>query len=633
MFDMNELLSKKNQRIAMAFLGEKKDGCGRDGIRVSDFKEYWDINHERIETELRNVTYTPGVIMTHEIINAHGKRRIVSMLNTTDRYITRLLAQKLRRYVEPLFLPDSFAYQENKGTLQAVMRIKEYAEAGNEILVEVDLKNYFDSVPLDRMHQMISNNIRDQSVSLLIKSYLFCQLEMDDRILGKEVGLVQGNSISPILSNWYLHSLDVYMTEQGWNWIRFADNIYICAKTNSKAINIYNNLCEKIKTEYQLDINDNKSGIHDLYQQTILGYNLSRTKTGIDVKKKQYEKKEVYSNWNYSVVQKINKDYHIVQDGILCKKDYSMLFENDDCKHHIPVEIVDTLNIYGNITLSSNVLATLSSKKIGVSIFDKFGNLMGRYYPEGYGCHSAALLKQCELYSLPEKRLEMAKKMEIAGIHNMRSNLKYYHKKNGGLEQYIATLGDEITAINEGKSVDALLLIEARARQLYYSAFNHIIKTKGFRFEKRTKRPPADAINAMISFGNTLLYNQVLQMIWKTPLDPRIGVVHATNRRAHSLNLDFADIFKPIITDRVIFSLVNLKQINANKHFEKNESGGVYMTKEGKRIFLEEFMEKMNSKIIVQNESISYKQLIMREIRNYQNHVMHEKKYKPYKYY
>ena len=175
-------------------------------------------------------------------------------------------------------------------------------------------------------------------------------------------------------------------------------------------------------------------------------------------------------------------------------------------------------------------------------------------------------------------------------------------------------------------------MIEARARQLYYVAFNQILKNNEFKFLKRSKRPPLDEINAMLSFGNTLLYNQFLQIIWKTSLDPRIGIVHATNRRAHSLNLDFADIFKPIITDRIIFSLINLKQIKS-EHFERMEDGGIYLNKLGKRIFLEEFMEKLESKFVIKNESLTYKQLMINEVRNFQKHVINGEKHKPYKYY
>jgi len=129
------------------------------------------------------------------------------------------------------------------------------------------------------------------------------------------------------------------------------------------------------------------------------------------------------------------------------------------------------------------------------------------------------------------------------------------------------------------------------------------------------------------------LYNAFLQEIWKTPLDSRIGMVHAANRRDYSLNLDFADIFKPIITDRVIFSLINCQQIKRAEHFEHEEDGAVLLSKTGKRIFLREFEQKMNTKIVIKGESMSYRQLLLKEVRAYKNYVMTGEKYKPYKYY
>ena len=114
MFDVEELLSKRNQRNALEHLLSKKDGCGIDGIRISEFKEYWEVKHLNIEKEIREGTYTPGVVKTYEIVNNRGKQRIVSSLNVTDRMISRMLAQKLKRYIEPDFMPESFAYHIKK---------------------------------------------------------------------------------------------------------------------------------------------------------------------------------------------------------------------------------------------------------------------------------------------------------------------------------------------------------------------------------------------------------------------------------------------------------------------------------------------------------------------------------------
>ena len=269
-----------------------------------------------------------------------------------------------------------------------------------------------------------------------------------------------------------------------------------------------------------------------------------------------------------------------------------------------------------------------------MALIDSHGDLMGYYIPTGYDKSAKAVLKQCSIYLDERKRIDLARKFEVAGIHNMRANLRYYQKKRDQkeLDQIVQRLTQYIDEIEVAKSVDEMMLVEARARQDYYSAFNFILRQREFRFTKRTRRPPEDALNAMISFGNTLLYNAAYREIIKTSLDVRIGAVHAANRRNYSLNLDFADIFKPIIVDRVIFSLINCMQIKVEEHFEEKE-GGIYLNQEGKRLFLEEFEEKMRDVLVVRGKKFTYRKLLEHEIYAYQRFVMEGSSYRPYKYY
>ena len=178
-----------------------------------------------------------------------------------------------------------------------------------------------------------------------------------------------------------------------------------------------------------------------------------------------------------------------------------------------------------------------------------------------------------------------------------------------------------------------MMLIEARARGIYYSTFNRIINQKEFEFTKRTRRPPKDELNAMIGFGNTMLYNYFAQFVSKTSLDDRIGVVHATNNRAHSLSLDFADVFKPVIVDRLIFSMINKHQIKKEIHFCTSDKGGVYLNDVGKRLFVENFDKKLISKVVVKGEKTTYRYLMEHEVKEYAKFIERGKEYKAYKYY
>lgn len=635
MFSIDELFSKRNQKEAFEHFEKKKDSCGVDGIPLSELKEYWALNSEMIIASVKECSYIPGAVKVYEIINGKGKRREISNLNTVDKFISRLLAQKLRRYVEPEFLENSYAYQEGKGILDAVQKARQYMEQGNNVVVEIDLKNYFDSVRIEYLFQLIKNRITDQAVLSLIERYLYCEVMRDEEITKKQEGIVQGNPMSPVLSNLYLHELDLYLQEKGYFWIRFADDINIYTDSVNSANNIYSQTCQLLENSpWRLKINYDKSGVHNNGRaRRLLGYEFYVKKQQLEIRKCQYKQQNVYREWHPCVVQKVNREYHIIQNGVLNKKDYALLFENEDQRHHIPVEATQQLNIYGEITLTSSVLKTINEKNIRVVFLDKYGDLLGHFVPSEYSSSAIISEKQFSIYSDYKKRLELAKKFEISGIHNMRANIRYYNKKRKGeLEETVCALSACIAEVVKEQKVENLMLIEARARQNYYQAFNHIMENEDFRFFKRTRRPPEDNLNAMISFGNTLLYNCILQIIWRTSLDPRVGVVHATNSRSHTLNLDFADIFKPVIVDRVIFSLVNCHQIKS-EHFEE-KNGGMYINREGKKIFLTAFENKLNQKLVQkENKALTYRQLLEKEVRDYQHYIQEERKYKPYKYY
>lgn len=634
MFGIDELLSNRNQQEALEHLATKHDGCGADGMLLSEFPEYWEQNKERILTEIKNGTYSPGVIKTTEIINGQGKRRVISIMNTQDRFITRMLAQKLKRYIEPMFFESSHAYQEGKGVLTATNKAREYIEQGESIVVEIDIKDFFDTIPLDSLLDLLALYIKDGKIIQLVSSYLYCRLLVDDEIIPKKTGLVQGNPISPILSNLYLHALDLHMEQMKYHWIRFSDNIYVYCKNKDQAQNVFNHLNKCIPRDYSLQINIKKSGIYDVFQRVMLGYDFLQAKSGIEIRKHKYDTSAVYHNWRQCKVQKVNREYHIVEEGILTKKDYTLLFENDTGKFHIPVEVVDQLNFYGDVTITPNVFHALDKHNIKLSFFDKHGVLIGTYIPSTFDQDANTFIKQVQIYNNETERLALAKKMEIASIHNMRSNLKYYNKKEKHeLTFTIEYLSVCIKEVNEGRSINELLLIEARARQKYYQSFKDIIKVNGFLFEKRSKQPPRDAINALISFGNTLLYNEFLRIIQLTSISPKIGVVHATNRRSCSLNLDFADIFKPVIVDRVIFSLINCHQLRREEHFEGTDDGAVLLNKSGKKIFLQEFQDKLETHVNYKGKGFTYQGLMIEEVKLFGQYVAGNNKYSPYKYY
>ncbi len=422
------------------------------------------------------------------------------------------------------------------------------------------------------------------------------------------------------------------MEEQGYRFIRYADDIKIYTDDDQKASGCLADIKEKVK-EYGLTLSDNKSGVFESTKRFVLGYHFEK-KGNKWISSNRKLKSEYYSNWHSSAIQQVETEYHLINNGILSKKDFTILFENDSGKHYLPVESTDALNVYSEVIFTSNFFQFVSDHKLRISIFDKYGNGVGCFSGSSHGSLGRTMLKQAELYLNGDLRLAAAKTLMMAALHNVRSNIRYYNKKitSDTLTHAVSDMSESIKKINECKSIEDMMLIEARARQTYYNCFNSILSNEDFYFTMRTRRPPKDALNALISFGNTYMYNQIATEIMKTSLDIRIGIIHATNNRAESLNLDIAELFKPLIVDRVIFTLVNRRMIDTKNHFEEVNNGGIYLNNNGKRIFLEELRRKMHSKITIGQQMFSYETLIRNEVKKIYRLVVYGEKYKPYKY-
>lgn len=321
---------------------------------------------------------------------------------------------------------------------------------------------------------------------------------------------------------------------------------------------------------------------------------------------------------------------YIFSGGELKRKQNTIFFETEEGKKFVPVENTSEIMIFGEVTLNKKLLDFFSQKEIILHFFNYYGYYSGSYYPREHHNSGYMILKQAEHYMDSQKRLVLAKEFVVGSCANLLRNLNYYRNRDVEVAPQIERIEDFQARIDKADNVENLMALEGNIREQYYDSFNKIIKSDDFSMEKRTRRPPENQLNALISFGNSLTYTTVLSEIYKTHLDPRIGYLHTTNFRSFTLNLDVAEIFKPIITDRLIFSLTNKGQLQ-KKHFEE-ETGGILLKETGRKIFVKAFDERL--KQTIQHPSldkkVSYRRLIRLELYKLQKHLMEEQKYEPY---
>jgi CRISPR-associated protein Cas1 len=327
----------------------------------------------------------------------------------------------------------------------------------------------------------------------------------------------------------------------------------------------------------------------------------------------------------------MSESIYIFTSGELKRKHNTIYFETSDGqKKYLPIENVRDLHIFGEVTLNKEILEYLSQKEIILHFYNYYEYYVGSFYPREHYNSGYMILRQAEYYLDQEKRLELAKSFVKGAIDNIRKVLSYYTNRGKDLlKSKIQSIEDLAEGLEDCEKVDEIMGIEGNIRDIYYSCFNEITENEDFFIEERTKRPPSNYMNALISFGNSLLYTAILSEIYKTHLDPRIGYLHATNFRRFSLNLDIAEIFKPIIVDRIIFSLVNKKEITPKDFDEKLE--GVYLKEKGMKLFVQNFEEKMKTTIQYKDlGKISYRRLIRLELYKLEKHLLGEEKYSPY---
>lgn len=299
----------------------------------------------------------------------------------------------------------------------------------------------------------------------------------------------------------------------------------------------------------------------------------------------------------------MDKSYYLFSAKALHRKDNSLQVHlNDGTKRYVPIEKVRDLYLFSEASINLPLLRFLGKKGIHLHVFDYYGHYTGSFHPKEKRVSGELLVNQVRVYDAPAHRLRIAKSIISAAVHNISRNLKYYDARGCLLDdeiQEITSLSNRIASV---ENVPQLMGIEGNVRQIYYRAWSRILP-EDFAFDVRTRRPPQNEINALMSYMNMMVYTAVLSEIYKTPLNPLISFLHEPGEKRYSLSLDIAEIYKPLLADRIIFSVLNRGQVT-QKDFDE-ESGGFRLSENAVKVLAREFDEHMSQTF--KNKSIGRK--------------------------
>lgn len=337
----------------------------------------------------------------------------------------------------------------------------------------------------------------------------------------------------------------------------------------------------------------------------------------------------------------MKKTYYLFNPGQLERKDNTLKFtpviedgygeESAGSPRYLPVEDINEFYVFGSLRANSSLFNFLGQKDIAVHFFDYYENYTGSFMPKDSLLSGRMLLAQTSAFQNKKKRLLIAQKFIESAAYNMIKNLQYYNRRGKDMEDIIDIIKGYAAKLRETVSVDELMGTEGMIRQTYYDAFNLILND--FEMGNRTKQPPQNEVNALISFGNMMCYTLCLRAIHQTQLNPTISFLHTPGERRYSLALDIAEVFKPVIIDRVIFKVLNKKEIQ-EKHFDR-KLNKCLLNHSGKKIFVKAIEDKLLETIKHRtlNRNVSYRHLIKLECYKLAKHLLEIEEYKPFKMY
>lgn len=336
----------------------------------------------------------------------------------------------------------------------------------------------------------------------------------------------------------------------------------------------------------------------------------------------------------------MKKTYYLFNPGTLERKDNTLKFtpfEEDGNgemlksgqPRYLPVEDIMEFYVFGSLRANSSLYNFLGQKGIAVHFFDYYENYTGSFMPRDSLLSGRMILAQTSAYQNKKKRIELARKFVEGASFNMTKNLRYYNTRGKDLDGLIEKIEEYTSQLPYLNAVDAIMGIEGNVRQIYYKGFDLILND--FSMDGRSKMPPRNEVNALISFGNMMCYSQCLRAIHQTQLNPTISYLHTPGERRYSLSMDVSEIFKPILVDRVIFRLLNKRELR-EKHFD-NKLNRCLLNPTGKKIFVKAFDERLSETIQHRSlkRKVSYKHLVKLECYKLSKHLLGMEEYKPFK--
>lgn len=639
-------------KIAWEQVRKGSKSAGIDGITTDLFagivRQQLPILHHQLQSETYRISPAKGFYLS----KSSGGKRLIGIQTVRDRIVSRLLLNELYFPLEELFLDCSYAYRPNRRIQMAVKHLYSYYQFQPTWIVKADIEKFFDNL----CWALLLTNLEQLQLEPILLQLIEQQLKSDivigsvRRNFGQ--GVLQGAILSGALANLYLTEFDRICLSTGLNLVRYGDDFVIASGDWIQA----NRAVEQINKwlgDIYLKLQPEKTQIFAPDEEfTFLGYRflngevipppppkageLIRRDSGTPYQPKNRQTpvfsqppkacsllkpvKFPVANSEHFWKEPMTTLYITDQGAYLSIRNQQFqVFYQGELRIKVPANRVSHIVLFGCCNLSHGAVSCALRRRIPVLYLSQKGRYFGRLQTDGQA-RVEYLGRQVECSQNPEFTRRQAEVIVWAKLHNSRALLLKLNRRRPSKIALLSleSIAELMDKLPYAESMDALRGYEGKAATLYFQALGSLF-TGSFAFEKRTKRPPTDPINSLMSLGYTLLSQNVCSFIELMGLHTHFGNLHVPRDNHPALVSDLMEEFRAQLVDSLVCYLVNSKILNSEDFTLPDERGGVFLQPHALKKFLKHWEEKLQSELTHPHTGykVSFRRCLELQVREY----------------
>jgi len=537
---------------------------------------------DALHSELSAGVYVPRHLTRVYIDKPSGGRRALDVPPARDRIVERVLSQHITPLIDEILTPRALAYRAGISTAAAVEQLVAWRDEGFRTIVRTDIDDCFPTVNRERMLRMIEALRLPVELSRVVHQLLARSTRLPGGAVVAVTGLAQGGSLSPVLSNLYLHHVDLGLIRTGVPHVRYADDLVLAARSPEEATRAFEELTrlvahggQRVGTD-KTDMTSFDEGFIFLGEEFGPRYPVRST-----------------TQWR---AEPERRTVHVgVQGaGVRVQRGRLIVAHDDDELLSIPISHVARLVLAGAVGLSAGARSWALANGIDVVLLSRRGSLLGRL-ASARSPDVALRRRQLGWTSDDPELLRLARGFLHGKLSNMRTLL--LRLAAGDVASDVVSAAEEIHGYREllatSETPAELMGVEGIASRSYWAAFR-LLLPDGLGFVTRRRRPAPDVVNTALGYGYAVLLGEIEGALASVGLDPSIGVVHADQAGRPSLALDLIEEFRPLIVDQVVVELARRSSLTVESARDDHaRPGGVLLTEDGRRTLLSALEDRM----------------------------------------